>query len=84
MREEEILESADDRIQKHRMGDVTITVTDSAGKIISVRISPWLSLRGFLPSSANKSSMGSSLEPPGPVSVILAFITSSTGAISPQ
>jgi len=33
--EEEIFESADDRIQKHRMGDVVLTVTDSSGKPIT-------------------------------------------------
>ena len=30
--EEKILESADDRIQKHRMGEVVVTVMDSSGK----------------------------------------------------
>ena len=32
---EEILEGADDRIQKHRTGDVVVTVTDSAGNPIA-------------------------------------------------
>lgn len=33
--EEEILESADDRIQKHRMGDVVVNVTDSLGEPVA-------------------------------------------------
>ena len=35
MKAEEILESADNRIKKHRMGDVVITVKDSLGNAIA-------------------------------------------------